>query len=78
MSVYRSNALFWDYLILSRRVENAVALKVYMSVVGVGIVVFHPSNSYVISEWVLTCDNAHSWQLYSAAPLGDQVAITTT
>ena len=30
----------------------------------------------VIASWVLTCDNAHPWQLYSAALLGSQ-AITT-
>ena len=30
----------------------------------------------VISGWVLTCESAHSWQLYSAAPLGDQATST--
>ena len=29
-----------------------------------------------ISERVLTCDSAHSWQLYSAVPLGNQVAVS--
>ena len=27
----------------------------------------------IISEWVPTCDSAHSWRRYSAAPLGDLV-----
>ena len=27
----------------------------------------------VVTGWVPTCDSAHSLQLYSAAPLGDQV-----
>ena len=26
----------------------------------------------------MTCDSAHSWQLYSAAPLGDQATSTMT
>ena len=30
----------------------------------------------VISEWVLTCDGAHSWWLYSPAPLGNQTFST--
>ena len=32
----------------------------------------------VISAQVLTCNSAHSWQLYSAAPLGDQATNTMT
>ena len=32
--------------------------------------------SKVILGWVFTCDSVHSWQLYSAVPLGDQVAST--
>ena len=34
--------------------------------------------SKVISGCVPTCDGAHSWQLYSAASLGHQVARTMT
>ena len=30
------------------------------------------TTSKVISGHILTCDNAHSWQIYSAARLGDQ------
>ena len=32
--------------------------------------------SRVISRWVLVCDSAHSWRLYSAVPLGDQAVST--
>ena len=32
--------------------------------------------SMVISRWALTCVSANSWQLYSASPLGDQMAST--
>ena len=32
----------------------------------------------IISERVPTCDSARSWWLYSAVPLGDQVASTMT
>ena len=32
----------------------------------------------VISGWVPTCSSAHSWWLYSAAPLRDQAAVTIT
>ena len=37
-----------------------------------------PSDSKVISGWAPTCDSAHSWQLYSVAPLGDQSTGTMT
>ena len=30
------------------------------------------------SGWVPTCDSAHSWRLYGAAPLGDQAVSTIT
>ena len=30
----------------------------------------------VITGWILTCDSAHQWQRYSAAPVGDQAAGT--
>ena len=30
------------------------------------------TTSKVILGWVSTCDSAHLWQLYTAAPLGDQ------
>ena len=36
------------------------------------------ATSKVISRWVLTYDNVHSWQLYSAAPLVDMAASTMT
>ena len=36
------------------------------------------ATSKVISGWVPPCDNAHSWQLYSAASLGHQAAGTIT
>ena len=29
--------------------------------------------SKVMSGWLPTCESVHSWQLYIAAPLGDQV-----
>ena len=32
----------------------------------------------VISGWVLTCDSAHSWRRYSAAPLGNKSTSTMT
>ena len=32
----------------------------------------------VISGWVTTCDSAHSWWLYSVAPLGNQAASIMT
>ena len=32
----------------------------------------------VISGWVLICDSAHSWWLYSASPLGKQAISTMT
>ena len=34
--------------------------------------------SKVISGQVQTCDSAHSWQFYSAAPLDNQANITMT
>ena len=34
------------------------------------------TTSKVIAGWVPTGDSVHSWQLYSAAPLGDQSAST--
>ena len=34
--------------------------------------------SKVISEWLLTYDCVHSWQLYSAASLGNQITDTMT
>ena len=34
--------------------------------------------STVLSAQVLTCDSEHSWQLYSAAILGDQVTRSMT
>ena len=36
------------------------------------------ATSKVISVWALTCDSAHSWELYSAVRLGDQTASTMT
>ena len=36
------------------------------------------ATSKVISKWELTCNSAHSWRLYSAAPLGNQAASTVT
>ena len=36
------------------------------------------STSKVISGWVPTCDRTHPWQLYSAAPLGNQATSTMT
>ena len=36
------------------------------------------ATSKVIPAWALTCDSAHSWQLYSIAPLGGLAAITMT
>ena len=36
------------------------------------------ATSKVISGRVPTCDSAHSWRIYSAAPLGDQVTSTMT
>ena len=36
------------------------------------------ATSKVISEQVSTCTSAHSWRLYSVAPLGDQAATTMT
>ena len=38
----------------------------------------HQVTSPVISGWVPTCDSADSWQLYSAAPLGNQTTRTMT
>ena len=42
--------------------------------------VYVPARSKVISWQILTCDSdsTHSWQLYSAAPLGDQATSTMT
>ena len=40
--------------------------------------VFCPATSRVISGWVSTCDDAHSWWLYTVAPLGDQAFRTVT
>ena len=37
-----------------------------------------PTTSKVRSGLALICDRAHSWQLYSAAPLGNQAAGTMT
>ena len=34
--------------------------------------------SNIISEWTLPCESAHTWQLYSAAPLGNQATTTMT
>ena len=34
------------------------------------------NNQTIISERVLTCDSAHSWQLYSAVPLGNRAMST--
>ena len=34
------------------------------------------ATSNVITEWVQTCDYAHSWELYSAASLGNQADST--
>ena len=36
------------------------------------------ASSMVISWWILTFDNEHSWQFHSAVPLGNQVASTMT
>ena len=36
------------------------------------------AKSMVISEWVLTCDSAHLWWLYRAAPLGGQAISSVT
>ena len=36
------------------------------------------ATSKVISERVLTCDNAHLWQLYSVAAMEDQVTSIVT
>ena len=45
-----------------------------MSYVEVGwlLEVYILSTLRVISEQVLTCNSVHSWQFYSAAPLGSQ------
>ena len=36
------------------------------------------ATSKVISGWVPTCNNAHSWWLYSTVPLGNQTINTMT
>ena len=36
------------------------------------------TTSKVISGWVATCDSAHLWRFYSAAPLGDQTTSIMT
>ena len=36
------------------------------------------ATSKVISGWMSTCDSAHSWPLYSVAPLGIQAINTMT
>ena len=36
------------------------------------VVILHPSNIYIHIRMVLTCDSAHSCQVYSADPLGNQ------
>ena len=42
------------------------------------LLVYILPTSKVISAWVPTCHRAHSWQLYSAALLGDQTSNTMT
>ena len=39
---------------------------------------FFLATSKVISEWVLTCDSAHSWRPYSAVSLGNQATSIMT
>ena len=36
------------------------------------------ATSKAISGRIPTCDSAHSWSLYSAAPMGDQATSTMT
>ena len=38
---------------------------------AIGLLFYILAISKAISEWVSTCDNAHSWGLNSAAPLGN-------
>ena len=42
------------------------------------LVFYIVATSTVILGWVLTCNSAHSWRIYSPAPLGDQAASTMT
>ena len=36
------------------------------------------ATSKVVSGWVLTCDSAHSWSVYSAGPLCDEATSNMT
>ena len=38
------------------------------------VVIQTPATSTVISGWIPNCDSAHTWYIYSAVPLGDQVS----
>ena len=60
-----NKADMFDEWPLSRQVASNICLFV---------VVLHP----VISGLVQTCDSAHSWRLYSAAPLQNQAVSTGT
>ena len=60
--------------------RNRLILRYYILVtskvisVYLFVVVLATSNS----GWISTCDDAHSWRLYSAVALGDQAASTIT
>ena len=53
-------------------------ISIIMFVIVCLLLLYTLATSEVISGWVLTCDNPHSWRLYSAASLGNQATSTMT
>ena len=58
------------------RTPGPVMAAVWDTSIGCLLELYVLATSKVISGWVLTCDSAHSWWLYSAAPLGDWIICT--
>ena len=59
--------------------ENYFKMKPFKSIIcSVCLLFYVLAASKVISGQVPSCDSAHSWRFYSAAPLGNQTASTMT
>ena len=62
----------------SKSSNYATLIKQNLEVFVCLLLLYILATSMVISWWISTCNSAHSWQLHSAASLGNQAIGTTT
>ena len=80
------NLIFWYYTLILIASISIDAINInwcnqyqLMQSISIVCLLFHVlATSTVISGWVLTYDNAHSWWLYNAASLEHQPTSTMT